>query len=198
MSLITRVSFRRSLAGLAVLAAGSLAVFAEIPKGWFMAGDKPAEYESSIDSGTLYAGQPSVYLRSKKPQVDAGFGTLMQNFGAEQYVGKRVRFSAFVKSENIERWAGLWMRVDGKSGQTPLAFDNMEDRPIKGTTAWQTYEVVLDVPTGATGIAFGILLDGPGTAWINSLKFEEVSTGIPSTDKIKAPLQGPTNLGFDK
>jgi hypothetical protein len=60
------------------------------------------------------------------------------------------------------------------------------------------YEVVLDVPSGATGIFFGVLLDGPGTVWMNSLKFEEVPTSIPSTDKTKSAPQGPTNLGFDK
>jgi len=187
----------KSMIGLAALAAGSLALYAEVPKGWFMAGSKPTEYESSVDTGNAYAGQPSAYLRSKKPEVPEGFGTLMQNFSAEQYVGKRVRFSAFVKSENIERWAGLWMRVDGKPGQT-LSFDNMQDRPIKGTSAWRNCEVVLDVPAGALGIYFGILLDGPGTVWMNSAKFEEVATSIPTTDKIKAPAPGPTNLGFDK
>jgi hypothetical protein len=188
----------KSLIGLAVLMAGSLALYAEMPKGWFMAGSKPTEYESGIDSGNAYGGLPSAYLRSKKAQVETGFGTMMQNFSAEQYVGKRVRLSAFVKSENIDRWAGLWMRVDGKAGQAPLSFDNMQDRPVKGTSAWRNYEVVLDVPSGATGIFFGILLDGPGTVWMNSLKFEEVPTSIPTTDKVKAPLQGPTNLGFDK
>ena len=198
MSTITRESSAKSLIGLAALAVGSLALYAEIPKGWFLAGSKPAEYESSVDSGNAYAGQPSAYLRSKKAQVPEGFGTLMQSFGADQYVGKRVRYSAFVKSENVERWAGLWMRVDGKSGQSPLAFDNMQDRPVKGTSTWRNYEVVLDVPAGATGIAFGILMDGPGTVWMNSAKIEEVPDSIPATDKIKAPAKGPTNLGFDK
>jgi len=184
----------KSLIGLA----GSLVLYAEMPKGWFMAGTKPTEYESGIDSGNAYGGLPSAYLRSKKAQVDVGFGTMMQNFSAEQYVGKRVRLSAFVKSENIDRWAGLWMRIDGKVGQAPLAFDNMQDRPIKGTSAWRNYEVVLDVPAGATGVFFGILLDGPGTVWLNGLKFEEVPTGIPTTDKVKAPAPGPSNLSFDK
>jgi hypothetical protein len=188
----------KNLIGLATLTASSLALYAEMPKGWFMAGSKPAEYESGIDSGNAYGGLPSAYLRSKKAQVETGFGTMMQNFSAEQYVGKRVRLSAFVKSENIDRWAGLWMRIDGKSGQAPLAFDNMQDRPVKGTSAWRNYEVVLDVPSGATGIFFGVLLDGPGTVWMNSLKFEEVPTSIPSTDKTKSAPQGPTNLGFDK
>jgi len=41
-----------------------------------------------------------------------GFGTLMQDFRADHYQGKRVRFSAFVKTEAAQDWAGLWMRVD--------------------------------------------------------------------------------------
>jgi hypothetical protein len=57
-------------------------------------------------------------VKAKKPAID-GFGTLMQDFRAKQYVGKRVRFSAFVKSENVEGWAGLWMRVDKGEGATP-------------------------------------------------------------------------------
>jgi hypothetical protein len=186
------------LIGLAALVAGSLALYAQVPKGWFMAGSKPSEYESSVDNGNAYGGQPSAYLRSKKAEVKEGFGTLMQMFTAENYIGKRIRYSAYVKSENVERWAGLWMRVDGKQGQPPLAFDNMQERPIKGTSAWRNYEVVLDVPDGATNVAFGILVDGPGTVWINNAKFEEVSNSIPTTDQTKVRPKGPTNLGFDK
>jgi hypothetical protein len=67
-------------------------------------------------------------LKAKKPAIE-GFGTLMQDFRANEYVGKRVRFSAFVKSQDLESWAGLWMRVDQGEGATPqvLAFDNMVD-----------------------------------------------------------------------
>jgi hypothetical protein len=53
-------------------------------------------------------------------------------------------------------WAGLWMRVDGQEPKM-LAFDNMQGRPIQGTTAWKRYEVILDVDPQATAIAFGIL-----------------------------------------
>jgi type 1 fimbria pilin len=117
----------------------------------------------------------------------------MQNFGAAQYVGKRVRFSAAVKSEGVNDWAGLWMRVD--QGSAMLAFDNMQDRPIKGTTDWQNYAVVLDVPKDATGIAFGILLSKSGTVWLSNVKFESVGTDVPTTGR-RSP-EGPTNLSFE-
>ena len=70
----------------------------------------------------------------------------------------------FVKSdEEVKGWAGLWMRVDGKE-KTGIAFDNMANRSIKGTTDWKTYEVVLDVPDDAEEIFFEVpgRREGPG------------------------------------
>jgi len=50
----------------------------------------------------------------------------------------------------------------GDKGTEVIAFDNMQKRAINGTTGWQRYEVVLDVPKDATVVAFGILLNGGG------------------------------------
>jgi len=198
MSMFARPSFRVGLVGIVALSTAFVVLHAEVPKGWFLAGSKPALYESSVDNVNMYAGLPSAYLRSKSPEVPEGFGTLMQNFSADQYIGKRVRFGAFVKSEGVERWSGLWMRIDGKTPQNSLAFDNMQNRPITGVTGWKEYEVVLDVPEGATGIFLGILLDGPGTVWMSNNKFDVVGPNVPSTNMLPAASQGPTNLGFEK
>jgi beta-lactamase regulating signal transducer with metallopeptidase domain len=166
------------------------------PRGWVLAGSKPANYLTGVDQKLTYQGHPSAYLKAR-PSATEGFGTLMQSFSAAQYVSKRVRFSAAVKSEDVKDWAGLWMRVD--QGSAMLAFDNMWDRRIKGTTNWQKYQVVLDVPKDATGIAFGVLLSKSGTVWLNNVKIESVGTDVPTTAKPTPPLpQGPTNLNFEK
>jgi hypothetical protein len=92
-----------------------------------------------VDPGQAYQGHRSAYLKSKQRSVD-GFGTLMQQFTAEQYLGKRVRLRGVVKSQEVADWAGLWLRVD--QGKKMVAFDNMQDQAIKGTTDWRRYEVV--------------------------------------------------------
>jgi hypothetical protein len=145
----------------------------------------------------MYNGNPSAFVKSNQPSID-GFGTLMQQFKADQYLGKRVRFRAFVKSEGLKDWAGLWMRVDKGSGPgtKTLSFDNMQDRPIKGTTGWQNYEVVLDVPQDASGIFFGILLSNTGSVWVNTANFEVVPTSIPTTGKSQTLPDAPKNLDF--
>jgi hypothetical protein len=182
------------LRGLSLLAACSLALQAAAPRGWFIAGDKPTAYESGIDTQAAHNGHPSAYLKAKLATIE-GFGTLMQDFRADRYLGKRVRFSAFVKTEGAQDWAGLWMRVD--KGPKQLAFDNMQDRPIKGTTDWKKCDVVLDVPQEATGIFFGVLLSGTGTVWLSEAKFETVGSDTPTTGGGTMLKQDePVNLNF--
>ena len=120
---------------------------AKVPAGWFMAGSKPQAYVAGIDTEISRTGSSSAFLRSKDVTDIDGFGTLMQNVSPQQYAGLRVRLSGYAKSQDIEESAGFWMRVDAKDRSVgkPLAFDNMNTRPIVGTTDWRRYEIVLDV-----------------------------------------------------
>ena len=110
------------------------------------------------------------------------FGLATATFPIEVAAGKRIRYSGYIKTQGITRkWAGLWWRVDGKSGV--LAFDNMENRGATGTTDWKRYEIDLQVPKDATNINFGALHSGDGSAW-----FDELSVtvdGEPYRDKTK-------------
>jgi hypothetical protein len=164
--------------------------------GWIKAGDHPNDYDMGIDRSVSLRGKSSGYIKNNKPDP-GGFGTYMQMFDAEDFRGKRVQFSAFVRSENVENWAGLWMRVDGEN--KPIAFDNMQNRAIKGTQTWTRYAVVLDVDSAkARRIAIGVLLAGKGAVWIDDVRFETVGENVPVTE-VKAPVpSGPRNLGFDK
>lgn len=103
-----------------------------------------------------------------------------------------------MKAEGVKQWAGLWMRVDKVTGATPLAFDNMQNRPIQGTADWKSYDVVLDVPQDAAGIFLGVLLTGPGKIWLNGVKFEVVGLDVPTTGLPQQQERSdkPTNLDF--
>jgi hypothetical protein len=96
-----------------------------------MAGSHPGDYEYEYVAN-VYEDKPAARMWRKTDRVE-GFGTLMQMFEADRYLGQRMRFSALVRTKDVADWAGLWMRVDGP-GKAPLAFYNMEDRKIVGTT----------------------------------------------------------------
>src|SRR5262249_54070422 len=75
-----------------------------VPEGWFLAGSKPTEYDCALEPGASYGGLPSTYLRSKEGIQTTGFGTLMQQFSASKYLGKRIRLSANLKSDHVKEW----------------------------------------------------------------------------------------------
>jgi hypothetical protein len=168
-----------------------------LPDGWFAAGTRPQNYDMGVDAVRAKTGKACGYIRSK-PGAGEGFGTLMQTYSAEDFRGKRLRLSAHVAAKDVGEWAGLWMRVDG-ANRNVLAFDNMQDRPIRGTDGWRSYDVVLDVPRGAAEISFGLLLHGAGTVWLDDVSFELVPDSVLTTDNKQARLlpRRAVHLGFE-
>jgi hypothetical protein len=173
-----------------------------MPPGWFLAGLAPHHYEVSLDPKSECEGTRAAHMKNRVEQP-AGYGTFMQIFRADDYRGKRVRYSAVVRTRDVEGWAGLFMRVDGRDAAHPLAFDNMQTRALVGTTGCQRHEVVLDVPREARFIALGLMLSGPGNAWVGGVRFDVVDERVASTDLLGGVLgsgafivDGPANLGF--
>ena len=179
--------------------APSQAAANEVPEGWVVAGTAPQDYQVSV-LPEKREGNNVVLLESVANPDPSKFGTLSQYCSADQYLGKRVRMTGYLKSENVKNWAGMWFRVDdSKQKDLSLSFDNMSDRPIKNTTDWKKYEIVLDVPQQAGAMAFGVLLEGSGKVWISGISFEVVDQSVPTTNMVKeraALPQGPVNLDF--
>ncbi|NMO18580.1 AraC family transcriptional regulator [Pyxidicoccus fallax] len=169
----------------------------KLPVGWFVTESAPKRYEASVDGSAPCEGTRSASLRSLTEDAN-GYGTFMQAFGAQDYRGKRLRFSASVRIKDVEGWAGLWMRVEGPDPKQPLAFDNMQSRALVGTRGCKRYEVVLDVPKEATAILAGIIMSGTGQAWLDGVRFDVVDASVPVTDLLASPpvvaSSGPAGL----
>jgi putative transposon-encoded protein len=167
-------------------------------KGWFLAGDYPEGYNIGIEK-SVERNKNVGFLKSVKPIKANKFGTIMQMFVPNDYLGKRVRLTGYIKSDGVKDWAGMWFRIDGgtdSKSYKALGFDNMQDRPIKGTTDWKKYEIVLDVPQESSAIAFGVLLSGPGTIWLDDLNFEIVPKDVPQTKTSFTDPNKPQNTNF--
>ncbi len=161
-------------------------------KGWTLAGSDAQDYRMGY--AAAIASYPKVTARiSLKPDANGGgFGTVMQTISAESYRGKRLRFSALLRPQDVESGAGLWFRVDSADGKV-LAFDNMQSRPILGTRNWNRYAIVVDVPEGGSRLAYGILLIGKGSVGIDDMQFDVVSKDVATTDMMALP-KAPVNL----
>jgi erythromycin esterase-like protein len=154
--------------------------------------------------GDFVAGNDPDYTAAVRQAIDQAknarpsgpsFGVATATFPVKDAAGKRVRFSGYIKTEGVtDGFAGLWWRVDGPSGV--LAFDNMQNRGVTGTTDWKRYDIELPVAADTKNINFGALFPGTGTAWFDGLSVE--LDGVPYTDKTSFDLdfESPTPRGF--
>jgi hypothetical protein len=164
------------------------------PKPWFMAGDRPRDYEAGLlPAQVSYDGSRVVQLRLRSAESEPqGSATLMQSFAATRYLDRKVRFSAMVRAHEVTDWAGLWLRTDGPRGY--LTFDNMQDRPLRQSTGWVEAQIVLDVPADAVSVHFGALLVGAGALDLARPRFEDVGQADPVP--LKSLPEEPRGLDF--
>jgi hypothetical protein len=162
-----------------------------VPPGW-LGGVGPSKfYEIGLYRLEKHSGHSAVYLDGP-PLTNTESAIISQGIRADNWRGKRVRFSAWVKSQDLNGpIAGLWMRVDGPGVVT--GYDNMSDRPVSGTAPWHEVSIVLDVPSDAIGIALGAILQGGGPVnsgfmVIDDMRFEVVDkNAVASTNQYDAP-----------
>ncbi len=156
------------------------------PQKWLALGESNFHLcDTGIDAKMLTAGQRNLSIACSVP-IRA---YLRQAFEAYPWRGKRVRFSAWIKTENVEPrtegagrpGATLYLSASDTSG--PLY-----EAVLVGTTDWTYKELVADIPGGAPYIPIGISLVGTGQVWARDLKVEEVPRDTPVSEP-SAPVR---------
>ena len=188
-----------------------LNVFPGAPAGW---SGTAGTLAIGTTSSERHSGTASAYLSNAFQPNIIGNYTLLQAVRADNYRGKRVRLSGWMRPRNVSNTSvsGLWMRIEGP-GLT-LGFDNMSNRPVFGYGDWRQVAVVLDVPATAIGISFGAQFQATNSVLVDDLRFEVVATDVPTTNLLSAPTASgsdsattaatfarlaltPTNLDFE-
>lgn len=132
------------------------------PTGWVDFGG--ANYTLAVDSATVKNGKFAASLEYKEGKPD--FKAWAFHI-PESYPGKKITLTGYIKTEGVtDGYAGLWMRIDPS-----IAFDNMQDRGVTGTTDWTRYEISLKMdPEKTQQIVIGGILAGKGKMWVDDLK----------------------------
>jgi len=189
--------YRKLMQSLAMMEEEKLMELNEQVTGWMLSGANPELYQFHTDDKVFHSGKRSGVIFSTTASANNGqFATMMQGFQAADYKGKQLKMSCYLKTAEATK-CGAWMRIDNATGDT-IQFDNMDQRSVTGTTEWNHYSIILDVPEEGDSIYFGVLLIGTGKVWADGFRFEEVNDKVPSTNMLsqeRLPKQ-PANLDF--
>jgi len=196
------------------------------PAAWASSRGSPALYVIGVETGAAHGGLAAAYVSraaatspfaapaaSRVAAAESTGAVLSQFLRADGFRGRRVRWSGWLRTTGISgKGAGLWMRIDGPGACQ--GFDNMQPRMVLGTSGWEQFSVVLEVPGNAVGIALGLYVMGAGDLLADDFALEAVGDDVPVTNLMtgfepssmdsaataasyaRSP-SAPSNLGFE-
>lgn len=133
----------------------------KLPDDWVKWGN----YELKSDTVTKYSGKQSALIESGD---EVSFGSIAYKLPSN-YKGKKITLEGYMKLENVtDGFAGLLLRVD-KDGKS-IAFDNMQNKDIKGTKDWEKYSITLKLDKTADHVFVAGILVGKGKVWFDAFK----------------------------
>jgi len=158
-----------------------------VPKGW---NGGPAG-TFAVDGQTVHGGKWA--LRIERNDKSEGAFTAINRMVPIDFAGESLELRGFLRTEDVSQFAGLWMREDGDSGS--VAFDNMQQRQLKGTTEWTEYSIKLPIEKSAKRLFFGVLAAGVGKVWADDLHLLVDGRPLEGEPRIEQPK---TVLDLDK
>ena len=185
-----------------------------VPRFWLLRGTAAQNYDL-LSTRTAKSGEASVVIRSRAKNVSPLLtGSVMQASAlTDSLVGKRLEVSAYLRAEEVrERTVYLWFTALD-SNNLLLAADSSAKQFPKITDEWTRVHFVIEVPWATTQAHYGVNLTGPGTVWMDDLRFTPVdptvvavtNTALPrqlgqrvEVVNLEGPLPRPENLDFEE
>jgi hypothetical protein len=138
-------------------------------------------YLFTSDDSTAWSGTFSARISSRVAQPNPAGAAFCQTLSAARLKGQRVEYSIHLRTRDAVPGAHIVFRAERADGRV-VAFYNMAERWVRGTTDWNRFSVVIDVPENAAVIFVGATLVGTGTLWMDDAGLT-TSPGTPLTQQ---------------
>ena len=155
-----------------------------VPTAWDTGVHRSGAHTVTASQERSPRGGPTVRISREAPW-GWGDGRLTQTISAQAFRGRRLRFSAAVRTAATEVGAGalLYLRFLPKSDEgesvffiTPHASAASSAEPVQ-SPQWTTLAVEADVPETADMFVMGLMMTGNGAAWFGDLEFAAMARG---------------------
>jgi hypothetical protein len=137
-------------------------------------------YTFTLDDKIFRSGTRSLRIDNTGPEV---VGIISQAISALPHRGKTLRFSGWIRTHDTKGnpfGAGAGLMLQAMAYGSPQAFAHMRENAINGTTDWTRYQLKLTVPQDAQLIEVGMMLFGPGAAWLDDAALDVVEPDAAS------------------
>jgi len=160
----------------AFLASAAAAEERPLPGGWFLHAEPSVNhYRIGLDRETRHEGKSAGILESLAAESQKNhYARLVQSIDASKYHGKRLRLSAFLKTQDVTETARLSVESPHLYSDSSDAF--YQEPPLRGSNDWRRYEIEFTVPAAGVvkQIDCCVNLYGPGRVWVDDVSLEVI------------------------
>ena len=164
------------------------------PAGWFI----PPVVEKAgfglklVDQGCR-SGRCAMLTGTLNPPPNM-FGNMIQSVSSNGYTLRRIRLRAAIRVEGSLTRSQMWLRLD-RADNSMAFLENMSSRPVT-SSEWKTYDIETQVPEDVSRIVLGVMLFGPGSAWVDDVSLDVLDEVHKDKAEPARPLtpRGLTNL----
>jgi len=153
-------------------------------------------YKVTSDSLVKHSGRRSMRMELSDTTGASRYACISATIPAI-YEGKKIELRAWVKLEHVSDFMGLMLRIDNEDNDV-LAFENLQQKRIKGSKDWALYSVKLNLPKDAVTIFAGPILAGTGKLWIDDVEMlidgKDLSVANKKANYV-APQKSPFRYG---
>jgi len=141
------------------------------PRQWYVTGPAAKEYAVVIDSSRARGGKTSARIRARVSEPSS-FVAIAQRLDAAPFRGRTLRLSAWRQSDGVRTGGYLHIAAEGALGNT-VAYANSEARALtRSYGIWILDTLGITVPTTATYVNVGWIVNGRGTNWIDDVRID--------------------------
>jgi hypothetical protein len=144
-----------------------------VPYCWVAISNLPEMYYAAArDRREVWSGDSSARFFALDDR--AQHGLLQQTVDARAFAGKRLEFSAFIRTEAAVSGVKVWLIAVNSQG---LIVAESGSDWLKGTLDWHSRAIVADIPADAAAITFALRMLGRGTLWVDDARIANAADG---------------------
>jgi hypothetical protein len=142
-------------------------------------GSNSHEFSVAPDPTLVRNGHPTpcIMLAQSADATDWESYGAVDRVPAEQFLGKRVRVSAWVKTKDMTSPMGIYIRARGPNDSNMADADPKSRKMVESEDGWKHLFIEINVPPGAMNLSYGIFFRGRGKIWVDDFKTEVVGDG---------------------
>jgi RNA polymerase sigma factor (sigma-70 family) len=143
---------------------------------WHVNGPTAPWVSAALDPAAMRDGHATMCITLSDPADHPKYANTYSfvDRQPDEYLGRRVRMSAWVKAQGVMDGYGLYIVARGAMDNVTQRPDHASPRRLDASMDWTLCWLEINVPVDAMNLSSGLVFTGKGKLWFDDFKLEDI------------------------